>query len=274
MPKPSATLILLRDRGASPEVLLIERHARSSVLPAMTVFPGGGVQESDAALAGQLGAFTERDARALLGTIPGELALAYCVAALRETFEEVGLLLARRRGERALLGGAAAQRLQEQRLALQAERLGFGEFLAAADLELAADQLCAHGHWVTPESVAPRFDTVFFTALAPAQQQAQADGIESTQHVWLRPEDALEQARRGERRMVFPTACNLQTLCGFSDARGALEASRARRVVRVQPSIVLRGGERVLDLPQDSGYRIAAGFERVGGSQPARGGRG
>jgi 8-oxo-dGTP pyrophosphatase MutT (NUDIX family) len=271
MLKPAATLILLRDADPSPEVLLIERHARSSVLPAMTVFPGGGVQQSDAALAGHMGPFTEGDARALLETIPGELALAYCVAALRETFEEVGLLLARRRGESGLIGGNVTARLQSQRLDLQAARLDFRELVAAEGLELAVDCLCAHGHWVTPETVTPRFDTIFFTALAPAGQQAQADGVESTQHVWLRPEEALEQARRGERRMIFPTACNLESLCGFSDARSALEASRARRVVRVQPSIVMRDGQRVIDLPLDSGYRIAAGFERApGGAAPPR----
>jgi len=259
-PKPSATVILLRDGAGSPEVLLIERHASSSVLPAMTVFPGGAVEPADSTLEDRI----ERSAAgAAREQLPSTATLEYCVAALRETFEEVGILLARRRGQSELLDSESAQRIQQHRQLSRSSPDGFRKLLELEDLELALDLLAVHGHWITPEAVERRFDTLFFTALAPAEQSAHHDGIESTSHVWLRPEDALEQARRGARRIIFPTACNLDSLCGFADARSALRASRARPVRPITPRIALRDGERIFELPPDSGYRITPGFDRA-----------
>jgi 8-oxo-dGTP pyrophosphatase MutT (NUDIX family) len=263
-PKPASTVMLLRDGPASPEVLLLERHARSSVLPAMYVFPGGGVEEADLQLIDRLGRFSAREARERLATVPAELALGYFVAAIRETFEESGLLLARRRGQSELLDGDAACALSHHRLQIQASRSGFCELVEAEDLELAVERLCAHGHWITPERVERRFDTIFFTALAPPGQRAQHDGVELTSHIWLRPEDALEQGRRGERQIIFPTACNLDTLCGFPDAEGILKASQGRALVRVLPRITMQDGRRVLEIPEETGYRMAPGFNRAG----------
>jgi hypothetical protein len=100
-----------------------------------------------------------------------------------------------------------------------------------------------------------RFDTLFLSAVAPPDQSAVHDGVESTEHVWIRPEDALAQAASGERRMIFPTVCNLETLAGFPTAQAAFAASRARPVVPVLPRLVERGGRRVLAIPPESGYR-------------------
>jgi 8-oxo-dGTP pyrophosphatase MutT (NUDIX family) len=262
-PQPAATVILLREGEKSPEVLLLERTARSAVLPAMYVFPGGRVEESDRALLDRLGRFRASDARARLTTVAPELALGYFVAAVRETFEEAGLLLARRRGHSDLLDADTASALQQHRLPVQASPARFKELIEAEDLELAVDHLSVHGHWITPERVERRFDTIFFAALAPAGQLAQHDGVESMSHAWLRPEDALDQARRGERQIIFPTACNLDTLCGFADATTALATSRARTVVTVLPRFVERDGQRVLELPENAGYRATPGFTRA-----------
>ena len=261
-PQPASTVILLREGEKSPEVLLLERHARSAILPAMYVFPGGRVEDPDRALVDRLGRFTASHARERLTTVPPELALGYFVAAVRETFEEAGLLLARRRGHSELVDGDTAHALQQHRLAVQASPERFRELVEAEDLELAVDHLCVHGHWITPERVERRFDTIFFAALAPAGQVAQHDGVESTSHAWLRPEDALAQARRGERQIIFPTACNLDTLCGFADAPTALAGSRSRTVVTVVPRMVERDGKRMFELPEGSGYRAAPGFGR------------
>ncbi len=258
VPVPAATVILLRDAKQSPEVLLIERHARSQFLPDIYVFPGGRVDQGDAALADRLGGLSGSEAARLGEGRSHEDAIALCVAAIRETFEESGILLARRRGKPELLDAPTAQALSRHRQAVQEERVPFREIVLASDLELAADLLSPHGHWITPEMVPQRFDTLFFAALAPAGQLAAHDGVEATDHVWIRPEDALEQCRAEQRRMIFPTLCNLETLSGFASAEAALAASRRRPLVPVLPRMVERDGERMLVIPDDAGYPTTA----------------
>ena len=253
-PVPAATVILIRDGARSPEVLLIERHARSEFLPDMYVFPGGRVEKNDAELARHMTGIGGARASELLNGIDPELALAFFAAAIRETFEESGILLARRRGEEALVGPDVAEALAPHRLAVQGGDESFAELIRAAELELAADCLAVHAHWITPVMVPRRFDTIFFSAFAPPGQLAAHDGIESTDHVWIRPEDALSQAAAGERQIIFPTLCNLETLSGFSEAHAALRASVERPVVPVLPELLEREGRRVLVIPPEAGY--------------------
>jgi 8-oxo-dGTP pyrophosphatase MutT (NUDIX family) len=253
-PLPAATVILLRDGTRSPEVLLLERHARSEFLPDMYVFPGGRVDDDDSALGERAAGVTREHACTALPSIAAELALGFFVAAVRETFEESGILLARRSGEDGLLDPAHAAELCKQRLDVQAGRVSFRELVLAERLELATDLLAVHAHWITPENVPRRFDTIFFSALAPAGQRAAHDGVESTAHVWIRPEDALEESRNGTRQMIFPTSCNLETLCGFARAHEVLEASRERPVVPVLPRVEVEDGKRFLVIPEAAGY--------------------
>jgi 8-oxo-dGTP pyrophosphatase MutT (NUDIX family) len=261
VPVPAATVILLRDAATSPEVLLVERHAKSQFLPDTYVFPGGRVEDADAGLADRLEGLAEAEiARIRPGRSASE-ALAFYVAAIRETFEECGILLARRRGKAEPLDARTAQALSRHRQSVQDGRVPFREIVLASDLALAADLLSAHGHWITPEMVPQRFDTLFFAALAPAGQLAAHDGVEATDHVWIRPEDALAQCRAGKRRMIFPTLCNLETLTGFASADAALAASRRRPLVPVLPRMEERAGERMLVIPDDAGYPTTA--ERV-----------
>ncbi len=253
-PVPAATVILLRDGSRSPEVLLLERHAKSDFLPDLYVFPGGRVEDADQELSDRITGLSEDQARKALPTVAPELALAFFVAAIRETFEECGILLASRRGQDALVGRDLCERLAEHRLDVQSGAHSFVELVRAEDLDLAADRMSVHAHWITPEMVPRRFDTLFFAALAPPGQLAAHDGVESTNHVWIRPEDALAQAGRKERRMIFPTLLNLETLAGFASAELALDASRTRPVVPVLPQIVERDGERHMVIPEEAGY--------------------
>lgn len=253
IPVPAATVMLLRDGSASPEVLLVQRNVKSEFLPDLYVFPGGRVEDEDLALADRLAGLASEDARRCAASAQ-DRAHGYIVAAIRETFEEVGLLLARRRGDAALVGGDLVERLDRHRLDVQAGRASFADLVRGEDLELAADQLALHGHWITPEMVPHRFDTLFFCALAPSDQVAAHDGLESTAHAWLAPEEALEQARRGERSVVFPTRCNLETLRGFPTAATALEASRRRPVLPVQPRVEQHEGGPRLVIRADTGY--------------------
>jgi len=253
-PEPAATVMLLRDSRVSPEVLMLQRHAKSELLPDLYVFPGGRVDAQDRALIPHLGGFSEQGARHKVLHLDMETVGTFLVAAIRETFEEAGILLARRRGERSLLDPEALAPLLHHRLELQSGHLGFGELIERENLELAAECLTVHAHWITPTIVPRRFDTLFLAALAPAGQLARHDGIESSAHIWLRPEDALDQMRSGQRQIIFPTACNLETLSGFANAKQVLESSHTRPVVPVLPRLVERDGARKLVIPREAGY--------------------
>ncbi len=235
---------------------MIERHRESDFLPDFYVFPGGRVDDGDRALADRVSGVDRARAAELLEGSDPELALSFFVAAIRESFEETGIALARRRGAPDLLDADSAAELASQRLEVQAGRTSFRDLIDANDLELAADLLAVHAHWITPEPVPRRFDTWFFTALTPPGQLAAHDGVETSAHVWIRPEDALEQMRAGQRRIIFPTAANLETLTGFKTVGDALQCSRERPVPPVLPVLVERDGERKLVIPADAGYPI------------------
>ena len=246
--------MLLRDGPVSPEVLMIERHAQSVLLPDMYVFPGGRVDEHDAALVDRLGGLDACQVAEALGGGSPERALSFVVAAVRETFEEAGILLARERGTRTALSAERAAALAHHRLDVQSGAVAFRDIVEGENLELAGDCLALHARWITPELLPYRFDTLFFTALAPAGQLARADGVETSSHMWIRPEDALAQLHARARRIIFPTAVNLESVGGFGSAAEALDASRRRRIVPVLPRLVERDGEQKLVIPADAGY--------------------
>ena len=253
-PEPAATVILLRDGAVSPEVLMLERHAQSTVLPNLYVFPGGRVDDQDRSLTSRLDGFSMHDLRLEVPHLDREEVEAFLVAAIRETFEEAGILLARRRGSPDFLEPEAVAPLLRHQLELQSGRMSLGELIEDEDLELAAECLTVHAHWITPEVSPRRFDTLFFAAITPVGQSAHHDGIEASSHTWIRPEDALEEMHRGQRRIIFPTACNLETLTGFPDAQQAFVGSRKRRVVPVVPKLVEHAGKRKLVIPREAGY--------------------
>jgi 8-oxo-dGTP pyrophosphatase MutT (NUDIX family) len=255
-PAPAATIILLREAGSSPEVLMLERHAKSEFLPDLYVFPGGRVDPDDHELSDRVGGLTASEARSRAHTVNPEEALGFYVAAIRETFEEAGVLLARKRGESQIVSGSLAAELSAHRLEIQSGDRPFRDLIEEHDLELAADRLSLHGHWITPEIVPRRFNTLFFLAAAPADHRATHDGVESTNHVWIRPEEALAQAKRKERQMIFPQIANLQTISGFATVDDALASSRRRKIVPITPGVTGKGDERKLVLPPDSGYEI------------------
>jgi len=258
VPVPAATILLLRETRASPEVLMIQRSVRSEFLPDLYVFPGGRVDEPDHELADRIGQFTADRAANLAPTVEPKLALGFFVAAIRETYEEAGILIARRRGEQALIGELLVKDLGQHRLAVQEGSMSFRDLLEREDLELAPDLLAVHAHWITPKMVPHRYDTLFFTASAPLGQLAAHDGFESTAHVWIQPEEALKQAATGDRQIVFPTKCNLETICGHADVDAALGASTARPVVPVVPKIETRAGEPMIVIPVEAAYPTSA----------------
>lgn len=222
--RAAASLLLLRDGDAGLEVLMLRRAERDGDLRSgAAVFPGGVLDARDRAAHAWCEGDDDEGLSRRLGLAEG--GLDYAVAALRETFEEVGLLLA--------CGGCLpdAGTLHEWRGRLQRGEAAIAEMCSAFGLRLDAGSLVYYSHWLTPPGVPKRFDTRFFVTLAPAGQTAVADMGEALELMWLTPAQALEAARGLELLPV--TRRTLEDLQRFADAGAALEAARARREVRL-----------------------------------------
>ena len=226
-PRPAATVVLLRDAEDGPEALLLRRHRRSGFAADAWVFPGGVVDESDraAAAADRLdGPSPEEWARRLQVGDPAEAA-GYVTAAIREAFEETGILLAH--PDRVGVAHAhATESLAVARRALLNEVVTLRDVAVGNGLRLAGDELIYVGHWITPEPEPRRYDTRFFAACAPAGAVCDAHDAEMTDSVWLRPAEAVERFRDGQLKLLPPTVHTLQRLDGYASweaLRAALE---------------------------------------------------
>jgi 8-oxo-dGTP pyrophosphatase MutT (NUDIX family) len=235
---PAATVVLLRDGPTGLEVLLMRRPGTMAFAPGMHVFPGGRVDPV-------------HDARTPVhGTLPTgswgdpELAAALVVAAVRETFEESGVLLALdRSGRPAVPDGDWAR----DRAASEASG-GFPEVLHRRRLHLDADLLVPIAHWITPEVEARRFDTRFLAAALPARQQVQAHETETDTAHWTTPRAALAEHAAGQRPMLPPTVAVLRDLTGRRSTADALAWARDQVVRPLMPRAHLAGGELAWDL--------------------------
>ena len=221
-PRPSASVILVRDGDAGLETFMVRRHARSRVAPSAYVFPGGTVRADDTASDGGLvHALAERSD----APVDDRAAGGYFVAAVRELFEEAGVLLARdpMRGLLAVddADTALQERLASARLALQAGQLSLADLLAEHDWQPAFDLLVPFSHWVTPAVLAARFDTRFFVAEMPPRQAALHCTIETSEGIWIAPRALLE----GDYQVVYATAQHLRRIAPF-DSVAALWTSR------------------------------------------------
>jgi 8-oxo-dGTP pyrophosphatase MutT (NUDIX family) len=245
--RPAATVMLLRDGRAGIEVFMVVRHHAIDFASGALVFPGGRVEEADHDLAA--GACPNPDG---LGTE----ALAFRIAAIRETFEECGVLLARPHGSNRLVDAGALHRLEEQhRAALNAGSIGFDAVLESERLVPAPDLLVHFAHWITPSHQPKRYDTHFFLAAAPAEQLAVHDGWEAVESIWITPAQALADTETGRFKLVFATARNLEKLGRSGTVREAMATARASTVVTVQPKgTKLEGSKRLLRIPEEAGY--------------------
>ncbi len=230
VPRPAATVVLLRDAEHGPEILLMRRHRSSGFVPGAFVFPGGRVDGADA------------DPRLVeradgLGH-PAEPAAAYWMAAVREAFEEAGVLLARDAAGRPVPDAGRGAALAEWREALLSDRATLHDVLAALDLRLALDDVVACAHWITPIVEPRRYDTRFFLARLPDGCDACIDEGEMTEAIWLTPAEALERFRAGKLPMVFPTVATIESLAPFASVREALSAFRGRPVEPILPRLV------------------------------------
>lgn len=237
--------------AAGVEVLMLKRPAAMKFAPGAYVFPGGSVDLADGeAEIGWHGPSAD-DFGQRLGATP-ELARALVCAAVRETFEEAGLLLAGTPdGELAVPDGPG---WAEDRAALTAGQVTLAQLLDRRGLVLRADLLTPWARWITPEAEPRRFDARFFAAALPPGQQAAGHAAESDQTDWLRPAEALAAARNGEISLLPPTAT---TLAEFAEATGIGDIlSRERSVTPIRPALINDGGHAWLEVPDDVGYPL------------------
>lgn len=254
-PRAAATVVLLRDSTAGPEVLLLRRNAQASNMAGVYVFPGGKLDADDATL----DADTHLDQpHATLHANLNEpdthsaTAVGLYVAALREALEECGLLLAEP------LGGTSAVNATRARAMLR-EGQPFAQVLGALQLRLQTRQLAPWSRWVTP--LAPtmgtrRFDTRFFVAQAPADQTALHDNEETTDSVWLAPRAALEQYRDGRIDLAPPQIMSLAHLARHASVASVLDAARRQPPPLILPEPFDHEGVRVICYPGDAMHPV------------------
>jgi 8-oxo-dGTP pyrophosphatase MutT (NUDIX family) len=248
---PAATILVLRDDPAF-EVLMVQRHHQIEFASGALVFPGGKTHEGD---------HDPAWAQACVGwneVAPEQRPLR--IAAVREVFEEAGLLL----GATRPLDPSACD--VGVRQAVDQGRLPFLKVVSDLGEKVDLTALTVFARWITPPLTPKRYDTWFYVARAPADQLALCDGRETVDAVWMAPAEAVRMANSGERKVVFPTRMNLQLLAEARNSADAIGRAAARRLVTVEPQVEARSGERVLTLPPDAGYgEVAEPLSRVMG---------
>jgi 8-oxo-dGTP pyrophosphatase MutT (NUDIX family) len=252
--REAATLVLMRDRpGAAPEVMLVQRHARNATAGGAFVFPGGILEPQDYsaetfALCAGLGA---AEAAQLLGA-DASRALGYFVAAIRESFEEAGILLAQDRADRPWQAGP--DEIAAVRAELHAGRTTFAQWLAQRGLRPAVEDLTYFAHWITPEVLPRRFDTRFFLAAVDALAAAEPDGHEVVACRWIAAADALAAQRGNALSLVNATIKTLELLVDFRSVADAKAQLGSRKIIAVRPKGVREGnGYRIIN-PGEPGY--------------------
>ena len=239
---PAATVVLMRESRDGPELLLTERHAKLGFAGGAMVFPGGKVDAGDLAVA------RGAQGRGFAGL--DDVDAAARVAAAREALEEVGILLSSGPAlDRGTLDG------WRSRCAATDDATAYAEFLAVSGHVIDASRLTPFAHWVPPEGLHRRFDTLFYIAVLDAGIEAMPDGVEAVAAHWMSAADAVARAAAGEIGLVFPTARNLERLAQYHSIE-ALLASLRQPPVRIQPEIVSRDGEQWLTIPAGCDYPV------------------
>ena len=253
VPRTAATVVLLRDAPADGvlQVFLQRRVTGMAFAGGMTVFPGGGVDAGD-----------RPDPTLWRGPEPAwwaqrfgcapEVAAALVTAAVRETYEECGVLLAG-------MEGAAGGLPETARDDLVARRRTLPDVLAAAGLSLRADLLAPWSRWVTPEAEPRRYDAAFFVAGVPDGQEADARTTEAVEATWWSLRAALAAGERGELRLMPPTRHTLEEIAAYPDTAAVLEAARSRAVRTHLPVLTRDGGRVVVTVPGSPELRFDLG---------------
>lgn len=267
-PVPAATVTLVRDAANGIEVLMMQRNLNSGFVPGAYVFPGGALDASDSApeMRALCRGISDEQASRALGIDQG--GLDYWTAAIRESFEEAGMLIAYDAEQRVIpLNNAdVAERFHQHRHGLNHGSRSLLDILRGEGLLLAADQLVYFSHWITPVAAPRRYDTRFFAAAAPPAQEPLHDDKETIAHAWVRPGEALDRHQRGSFKMRFPTVRTLEEFAAYDTTASLLRAMRAKRdIPHILPRITGQGRRL---LPGEPGYEEMAVHEPQGPWKP------
>lgn len=240
--RPAATILLVRD---APEfqVLMVKRHHQIDFASGALVFPGGKTHQGDhdEAWEGHVTGWGEIEAE--------ERPLR--IAAIREAYEEAGIIVARHADGATYHGDPRADAARAE---IEADRRSFLSLVQELDIRLDLPALTAFARWITPDMMPKRFDTWFYVVSADSTQAAAHDGRETVDAEWIAPQVALDLAEAGQRTIIFPTRMNLKLLAESSSVTEAVGNSRARELVTVLPKVERREGGAVLVIPPNAGY--------------------
>ncbi|MFC9484565.1 NUDIX hydrolase [Streptomyces hydrogenans] len=257
-PRRAATVLLLRDADTGPEVHMLRRRTSMAFAGGAYAYPGGGVDPRDEQPVRWAGPALEEWAERLGLDDPAQAQAVVC-AAVRETFEEAGVLLAGETPD-TVVGDTTGEDWERDRRALVAHELSFADFLDRRGLVLRSDLLGAWARWITPEFEQRRYDTWFFVALLPAGQRTRDVSGEADRTVWTRPADAAVGYDRGELTMMPPTIATLRSLQPCATAAEALTAAGKQSLTPVLARARVEGGQVVLTWPGHDEFT-----KRVGG---------
>ena len=243
--RPAATVVLLREAAGGPEALLLRRHRRSGFAADAWVFPGGVVDaaDRDPALAARLEGPSPREWAARLGIADPEEAQGYVAAALREAFEETGILLAP--------GEHDPGALEAARGALLAGEAGLAEVADRLGLRLRTEDLLYIAHWITPEPEPRRYDTRFFAARTRGDAACAVHELEMTDARWMAPDEAVARFGAGEMKMLPPTVRTLRRLAEHRSLPELWDALRDAPVPRILPRMSRHPEGVAIEVPSD-----------------------
>ncbi len=259
-PRLASTVMLLRDssieqEGSGIEVFMVRRVVQSEFMPDIYVFPGGSASADDSLAERTEGVYeavtpsgADSEGRTALGS-------GIRAAAIRELFEEANVLLAYHEGTVLAVNEAMVTRYARYRQAFNERKGSLVEMARAEGLVLAFNSLAYFAHWITPEGLPKRFDTHFFLAVAPAEQEALYDNLETSDGVWIRPETALAQFEQGIFPIAFPTFHQVRDLCAFATVQEAIDATRTRHVPTHIPLLKKQDGATYVFLPEYPDFR-------------------
>ena len=271
--------MLVRDGDSGMEVFMLRRNLNSHFVAGAYVFPGGAVDDADHGpdLPSVCHGRTDEEASRLMGLDQG--GLAYWAAAVRECFEEAGVLLAFPRVSAqqvavSFADPAVAERFRTYRAQVYAGTMGLSQLCHREQLVLDAGRIRYFGHWITPARQPRRFDTRFFVAAAPAEQVPLHDDGETIAHMWVRPGDALHRHAAGEIDLILPTIRSLKAISRFERSADLLDAAAAVEGPGGRPRTVSDSGGRRIALPGDPDGGRAARAKPVDGPPATTGAEG
>jgi 8-oxo-dGTP pyrophosphatase MutT (NUDIX family) len=257
-PADASTVVLLRccrEKSIQDiEVLLVLRNRQSSFVPGYYVFPGGSLDPEDyqPGVEHFVRGIDRQQASQFLPDMSGpEKALGAWVAGIRETFEEVGILIARKKdGTPVAIGTQEEHQLFDRyRQMISKGEMNFLQMLEAENLLLPGDHLHYFSHWITPEFLPLRYDVRFFVTEAPHEQSVVHDGVELTDHIWMRPSLALADYKAGKLGMVLPQIITLEELSRFKTVEEVIASARERHVPATLTKIIHLDGKDVEVMP-------------------------